>query len=128
MFLFVVLFGLSMDYHVFIVSRIKELVDAGETTEDAVLHGITRTAPSVTSAAAVMVAVFGIFATLTLLQFKQMGLGPRDRDRRRRDGRPRGAAPGDDEAARRLELVPARLAGMAAARGRPTPKVLADQR
>ncbi len=75
MFLFVVLFGLSMDYHVFIVSRIKELVDAGETTEDAVLHGITRTAPSVTSAAAVMVAVFGIFATLTLLQFKQMGLG-----------------------------------------------------
>ncbi len=75
MFLFVVLFGLSMDYHVFIVSRIKELVDAGESTEDAVLHGIMRTAPSVTSAAAVMVAVFGIFATLTLLQFKQMGLG-----------------------------------------------------
>jgi RND superfamily putative drug exporter len=75
MFLFVVLFGLSMDYHVFIVSRIKELVDAGESNDDAVLHGITRTAPSVTSAAAVMVAVFGIFATLTLLQFKQMGFG-----------------------------------------------------
>jgi uncharacterized membrane protein YdfJ with MMPL/SSD domain len=75
MFLFVVLFGLSMDYHVFIVSRIKELVDSGESNEDAVLHGISRTAPSVTSAAAVMVAVFLIFATLTLLQFKQMGLG-----------------------------------------------------
>ncbi len=75
MFLFVVLFGLSMDYHVFIVSRIKELVDRGESTDDAVLHGISRTAPSVTSAAAVMVAVFGIFATLTLLQFKQMGFG-----------------------------------------------------
>ena len=75
MFLFVVLFGLSMDYHVFIVSRIKELVDAGESNDDAVLHGITRTAPSVTSAAAVMVAVFGIFATLSLLQFKQMGFG-----------------------------------------------------
>jgi RND superfamily putative drug exporter len=75
MFLFVVLFGLSMDYHVFIVSRIKELVDNGESTDDAVLHGISRTAPSVTSAAAVMVAVFGIFATLTLLQFKQMGFG-----------------------------------------------------
>jgi RND superfamily putative drug exporter len=75
MFLFVVLFGLSMDYHVFIVSRIKELVDRGETTRDAVLHGITRTAPSVTSAAAVMVAVFAIFATLTLLQFKQLGFG-----------------------------------------------------
>ncbi len=75
MFLFVVLFGLSMDYHVFIVSRVKELVDRGESTEDAVLHGITRTAPSVTSAAAVMVAVFGIFATLSLLQFKQLGFG-----------------------------------------------------
>jgi RND superfamily putative drug exporter len=75
MFLFVVLFGLSMDYHVFIVSRIKELVDGGETTEDAVRLGIGRTAPSVTSAAAVMVAVFAIFATLSLLQFKQMGFG-----------------------------------------------------
>jgi RND superfamily putative drug exporter len=75
MFLFVVLFGLSMDYHVFIVSRIKELVDRGEATEEAVLHGISRTAPSVTSAAAVMVAVFAIFATLSLLQFKQMGFG-----------------------------------------------------
>jgi len=75
MFLFVILFGLSMDYHVFIVSRIKELVDRGEPTEDAVRDGITRTAPSVTSAAAVMVAVFGIFATLSLLQFKQMGFG-----------------------------------------------------
>jgi RND superfamily putative drug exporter len=75
MFLFVVLFGLSMDYHVFIVSRIKELVDSGQTTEEAVRLGITRTAPSVTSAAAVMVAVFGIFATLSLLQFKQMGFG-----------------------------------------------------
>ncbi|MGZ4291168.1 MAG: MMPL family transporter [Gaiellaceae bacterium] len=75
MFLFVVLFGLSMDDHVFIVSRIKELVDDGETTEDAVLQGISRTAPSVTSAAAVMVAVFAIFATLSLLQFKQMGFG-----------------------------------------------------
>jgi len=75
MFLFVVLFGLSMDYHVFIVNRIKELVDSGMPTEDAVLEGITRTAPSVTSAAAVMVALFAIFATLTLLQFKQLGFG-----------------------------------------------------
>jgi RND superfamily putative drug exporter len=75
MFLFVVLFGLSMDYHVFIVSRIKELYDRGESTDDAVLHGIVRTAPAVTSAALVMVAVFGIFATLSLLQFKQLGFG-----------------------------------------------------
>ena len=75
MFLFVVLFGLSMDYHVFIVSRIREQVQRGESTRDAVLHGIVRTAPSVTSAAAVMVAVFAIFATLSLLQFKQLGFG-----------------------------------------------------
>jgi uncharacterized membrane protein YdfJ with MMPL/SSD domain len=75
MFLFVVLFGLSMDYHVFIVSRIKELYDRGESTDDAVLHGIVRTAPAVTSAALVMVAVFGVFATLSLLQFKQLGFG-----------------------------------------------------
>ncbi len=75
MFLFVVLFGLSMDYHVFIVSRVKELVDRGEPTDRAVLLGISRTAASVTSAAAVMVGVFGIMATLSLLQFKQMGFG-----------------------------------------------------
>ena len=75
MFLFVVLFGLSMDYHVFIVSRIKELYDRGESTDDAVMHGVVRTAPAVTSAALVMVAVFGIFATLSILQFKQLGFG-----------------------------------------------------
>jgi RND superfamily putative drug exporter len=75
LFLFVILFGLSMDYHVFIVSRIKELVDRGEKTEDAVLHGITRTAGAVTSAAAVMVAVFAIFATLSTIDIKQMGIG-----------------------------------------------------
>jgi putative drug exporter of the RND superfamily len=75
MFLFVVLFGLSMDYHVFIVSRIKELYDRGESTDDAVMHGIVRTAPAVTSAALVMVAVFGLFATLSILQFKQLGFG-----------------------------------------------------
>jgi len=75
LFLFVILFGLSMDYHVFILSRVKELVDAGERTEDAVLHGITRTAGAITSAAAVMVAVFAIFATLSTIDMKQMGLG-----------------------------------------------------
>jgi len=57
LFLFVVLFGLSMDYHVFILSRIKELHDAGETTDDAIRLGITRTAGTVTSAAVIMVAV-----------------------------------------------------------------------
>jgi uncharacterized membrane protein YdfJ with MMPL/SSD domain len=74
-FLFVILFGLSMDYHVFILSRIREAFDRGMKTEDAVAHGIKTTAGTVTSAAVVMVAVFGIFATLSMLDFKQMGVG-----------------------------------------------------
>jgi uncharacterized membrane protein YdfJ with MMPL/SSD domain len=75
MFLFVILFGLSMDYHVFILSRIREAYDRGMKTEDAVAHGIRTTAGTVTSAAVVMVAVFGIFATLSYLDFKMMGVG-----------------------------------------------------
>jgi RND superfamily putative drug exporter len=75
LFLFVVLFALSMDYHVFIVSRIKELVDSGMTTGEAVERGIRTTASTVTSAAAVMVAVFAVFATLSDLGLKQMGFG-----------------------------------------------------
>ena len=75
LFLFTVLFGLSMDYHVFIVSRIKELVDRGEPNEVAVAHGIRRTASTVTSAAAVMVAVFAVFASLRTLDIKQLGVG-----------------------------------------------------
>ncbi|MET0601922.1 MAG: MMPL family transporter [Baekduia sp.] len=75
MFLFVILFGLSMDYHVFILSRIREAFDRGMKTEDAVAHGIKTTAGTVTSAAIVMVAVFGIFATLSYLDFKMMGVG-----------------------------------------------------
>jgi RND superfamily putative drug exporter len=75
LFLFVVLFGLSMDYHVFIISRIREAVDRGERTEDAVAHGIKATAGVVTSAAIVMVAVFSIFATLSAIEFKMMGVG-----------------------------------------------------
>ena len=75
LFLFVVLFGLSMDYHVFIVSRIKELHDQGVETEEAIKLGITRTAGTVTSAAVIMVAVFGLFATLSLLQMQQLGFG-----------------------------------------------------
>ncbi len=74
-FLFVILFGLSMDYHVFILSRIKEAVDRGMSTDDAVTHGIKATASTVTSAAIVMVAVFSIFATLSFIDFKQMGVG-----------------------------------------------------
>ena len=75
LFLFVVLFGLSMDYHVFILTRIREAFDRGRPTEDAVTHGIKTTAGVVTSAAAVMISVFAIFATLSLLIFKQLGVG-----------------------------------------------------
>ncbi|HZO61439.1 MAG TPA: MMPL family transporter [Gaiellaceae bacterium] len=75
LFMFVILFGLSMDYHVFILSRIKELRDGGMSTEDAVANGIKRTAGTVTSAAVVMVAVFAIFITLRTLDIKQMGFG-----------------------------------------------------
>ena len=75
LFLFVVLFGLSMDYHVLILSRVREAYDAGMTTERAIAHGIRATAGVVTSAAVVMVAVFAIFATLGLLDLKMMGVG-----------------------------------------------------
>jgi uncharacterized membrane protein YdfJ with MMPL/SSD domain len=75
MFLFVILFGLSMDYHVFILSRVREAFDRGMNTEAAVEHGIKSTAGVVTSAAIVMVAVFAIFGSLGALMFKQMGVG-----------------------------------------------------
>jgi uncharacterized membrane protein YdfJ with MMPL/SSD domain len=75
LFLFVVLFGLSMDYHVFILTRIREGYDRGRSTEDAVTHGIKTTAGVVTSAAVVMISVFAIFATLSLLIFKELGIG-----------------------------------------------------
>ncbi len=75
LFMFVVLFGLSMDYHVFIISRIREAVDGGMDTDQAVRDGIVGTAGAVTSAAVVMVAVFAIFATLSMIDMKQMGIG-----------------------------------------------------
>jgi RND superfamily putative drug exporter len=75
LFLFVILFGLSMDYHVFIISRIREGYDRGLRTEEAIAHGIKSTAGPVTSAAIVMVAVFAIFASLGALEFKQLGIG-----------------------------------------------------
>jgi uncharacterized membrane protein YdfJ with MMPL/SSD domain len=73
--LFVILFGLSMDYHVFLLSRIREAVQNGQSTDDAVAHGIKSTAGVVTSAAIVMVAVFAVFATLSMMLFKQFGVG-----------------------------------------------------
>lgn len=75
LFVLVVLVGLSMDYHVFVVSRIRELVDSGLPARLAVQRGVTDTAGVITSAAAVMVSVFAIFATLSMLEMKMMGVG-----------------------------------------------------
>ena len=75
LFMFVLLFGLSMDYHVFILSRIREAYDHGMSTEAAVEHGIKTTAGTVTSAALVMVGAFSVFATLPIVDLKEMGVG-----------------------------------------------------
>jgi len=71
----VVLFGLSMDYHVFILSRVREAVDGGMRTDEAVRYGVTVTAGVVTSAALVMVGVFSLFGSLSSLELKQAGVG-----------------------------------------------------
>jgi uncharacterized membrane protein YdfJ with MMPL/SSD domain len=74
-FLFVILFGLSMDYHVFILTRVREAFDRGMKTEDAVAHGIKTTAGTVTSAAIVMVVVFAAFALQSGIEMKELGVG-----------------------------------------------------
>src|SRR5207344_1190680 len=70
-----ILFGLSMDYHVFILSRVKEYYDRGMGTDKAVEAGIRSTAGVVTSAAVVMVFVFGVFALMPIIDMKEMGIG-----------------------------------------------------
>ena len=75
LFMFVLLFGLSMDYHVFILSRIRELRLRGTPTREAITTGIGASAGVVTSAAVIMVAVFSIFATLSVIEFKMIGIG-----------------------------------------------------
>jgi RND superfamily putative drug exporter len=75
LFMFVFLFGLSMDYHVFILSRIRELRSGGTSTRDAVVGGISSSAGVVTSAAVIMVAVFTILATLSIIQLQMLGVG-----------------------------------------------------
>jgi RND superfamily putative drug exporter len=75
LFMFVFLFGISMDYHVFILSRIRELRARGAGTREAVTGGIASSAGVVTSAALIMVAVFSIFATLPLIDLKILGVG-----------------------------------------------------
>jgi uncharacterized membrane protein YdfJ with MMPL/SSD domain len=74
-FIFTILFGLSMDYHVFILSRVKEARDRGLDSNAAVERGITITSGTITSAAAIMVCVFAVFVTLELVVIKQLGFG-----------------------------------------------------
>lgn len=73
--LFVLLFGLSMDYHIFVTSRVREARDAGASPREAIRVGLARSAGVVTAAAAVMVGVFSIFGTLSILEMKQLGVG-----------------------------------------------------
>jgi putative drug exporter of the RND superfamily len=74
-FIFTILFGLSMDYHVFILTRIKEARDRGLATSQAVARGIAITSGTITSAAAIMITVFAVFVTLDLVIIKQLGFG-----------------------------------------------------
>jgi RND superfamily putative drug exporter len=74
-FIFTILFGLSMDYHVFILTRIKEARDRGLSSNEAVARGIAITSGTITSAAAIMVVVFAVFVTLELTIIKQLGFG-----------------------------------------------------
>ncbi len=116
LFLFVVLFGLSMDYHVFILTRIREAFDRGSPTEEAVSHGIKTTAGVVTSAAVGDDLGVRDLRNAVAADLQAARSGPRRGRADRRDAHPRRAAAGDDEAARRLELVPAEVAGVAAPR------------
>jgi putative drug exporter of the RND superfamily len=75
LFTFAVLFGLSMDYHVFVISRIREAAERGLSTRDAIREGIGGSAGTVTSAALVMVSVFAIFASLHMIEMKEIGIG-----------------------------------------------------
>jgi uncharacterized membrane protein YdfJ with MMPL/SSD domain len=75
LFMFVLLFGLSMDYHVFILSRVRELRSRGASTAEALVGGISSSAGVVTSAAVIMVAVFSILATLPIVDTKTLGVG-----------------------------------------------------
>jgi putative drug exporter of the RND superfamily len=75
LFLFSVLFGLSMDYHVFLLSRIRERYDQTGDNTDAVVHGVRATGRLITGAALIMVAVFGGFAMGDLVMLQQVGFG-----------------------------------------------------
>ena len=107
--MFAVLFGLSMDYEVFLLSRVREEYLARGDTARAVTEGLARTARVITAAALIMVAVFGAFALSPDVSLKLIGLGSRPRVRRR-DDRADGARPRRDADPRRPQLVDAALA------------------
>ncbi len=124
-FLFVIRFGLSMDYHVFILSRIKEGWDKGLGNSEAGEQGIRSSAGVVTAAATVMIAVFSIFADALARRPAGVRRRPRGRRRDRRHADPRRRPAGLDEAARHVELVHAaqpRLAPGAVPRGLRRPR------
>ncbi len=114
LFLFCVLFGLSMDYHVFLLSRIREHYDQTHNNRESVAVGLQSTAKIITGAALIMVAVFGGFAAGDLVMHPADGLRPGGRGPPRRDDRPLDPRPGQHGAARRPQLVPAALAALAA--------------
>jgi RND superfamily putative drug exporter len=75
LFIFTILFGLSMDYHLFILTRIKEARDRGLESRAAVAKGISVTSGTITSAASIMVVVFAVFVTLKFVFIQELGLG-----------------------------------------------------
>ena len=109
--MFATLFGLSMDYEVFLLSRVREAWLRGRDTSGAVTEGLTRTAGVISAAAAIMVVVFGALALSPEVFLKLIGHRPGDRGARRRDDRPARARPRRDADARRAQLVDAALAG-----------------
>ena len=105
MMLFAILFGLSMDYEVFLLSRVREEYVRTGDNATAVADGLAATARVITAAAAVMIAVFLSFVLGDSRIIKLFGLGPGERDLHRRHARADGARPVDDGAARRGQLV-----------------------
>ncbi len=114
-FLLAVVFGLSMDYEVFLLSRIRERYDATGDTKTAVAQGLAKSAATITSAALIMVAVFAVFAGTGVPVGQGDRPRPRGRHRPRRDDRPAGARAGDDGDHGRVELVAAEVARQAPA-------------
>ena len=108
MIIFAIVFGLSMDYEVFLLSRIREEYDRTGDNATAVADGLALTARVITAAAAIMVCVFGSFVLGPERRAQAVRPRPRGRGAHRRDRRPPGARAGDDGAARRPQLVDAR--------------------